>query len=169
MSRRSSKKVVDHYLAGEVAKLAGLSRHMIDYLCRHGVLTASVSGKRGYGVQRQFNFADILLARTIRELLDSGVSVLAMKRALRTLRGLLESGVPASLRDTGVVIRGGVPYLAEPGEAPIDLLSKGQLAFSFVLDVEQLWNRATRVHAKREANTRDRIKRALALRQRRLA
>jgi DNA-binding transcriptional MerR regulator len=168
MAARNPAVIVEFY-SGEVQQLSGLSKHMVDYLCRHGVLTVSRSQARGYGKRRRFNFTDILLARSIRELLQAGVSVLSMRTALDELRRQLHSDSPATLRDKRVVIRGGVPYLSRLDDPPTDLLARGQMAFSFVLEIEDLWQKAGPLHEQREAAKWSRIERALKTRNERIA
>ena len=171
MARKGSKKVVaSHYLTGEVARLSGLSKHMIDYLCRHGLLTASMSGAcRGYGRHRKFSFTDVLLAKSIGHLLQADVSIMAMRKALATLRDVLHRDVAEDLRDHRVVIKGGVPLLIPHGAAPINLLAKGQLTFGFILEAEDLWRRAERERKQRLAMMAARMERAAQLRKERVA
>ena len=168
MATRNPNVLVEFY-TGEVQILSGLSKHMVDYLCRHGILTVSRSQMRGYGKRRRFNFTDILLARSIRELLQAGVSVLSMRTALVELGRQLHSDSPAVLRDKRIVIRGGVPYLSQPDEPPTDLLARGQMAFSFVLEIEDLWQKAEPLHEQREAARRSRIERAMNARKERIS
>jgi DNA-binding transcriptional MerR regulator len=165
----SSPSLVQEFYTGDVQNLTGLSKHMVDYLCRHGLLTASRSPRRGYGNRRRFDFTDVLLARSIKKLLESNVSVLSLREALGELRRQLHSQSSAVLRDQRIVIRNGVPYLAEPDGPLSDLTAGGQMAFSFVLDVEHLQRRAGPVHAQREADRSARIARAQRTRQERIS
>jgi DNA-binding transcriptional MerR regulator len=143
---------------------------MVNYLCRHGLLTASLpDDDRGYGKRRRFSFTDVLLARAIREFLIAGVSVLSMRRTLEQLRRQLHVDSAAALRDKRIVIRGGVPYLSRTDEPPIDLLARGQMAFGFVLDIEDLWSRAGPLRQAREKRKRERMERALQMKRERIA
>jgi DNA-binding transcriptional MerR regulator len=168
MATRNPVVRVEFYTR-EVEQLSGLSKHMVDYLCRHGVLTASRSQVRGYGKRRRFDFTDILLARSIREFLEAGVSVLSMRTALIELGRQLYSDSPATLRDRRIVIRGGIPYLSKLDEPPTDLLARGQMAFGFVLEIEDLWQKAGPLHEQREVSKWNRIERALKTRKERIA
>jgi hypothetical protein len=103
------------------------------------------------------------------ELLGAGVSVLSMRTALIELGRQLHSDSPAGLRDQRIVIRGGRPYLSRPDEPPSDLLARGQMAFSFVLEIEDLWSKAKPIHANRKAKERERIERALSTRRARIS
>jgi DNA-binding transcriptional MerR regulator len=153
----------------EVEILSGLSKHMVDYLCRHGVLSASFSSDRHYGKRRRFSFTDVLLARSIQKLLHAGISVLSMRRALLELYKQLNSNSPSALRDRRIIIRGGIPYLSLPAKPPLNLLAGGQMAFTFVLEIEDLWLKAEPLVAQRQAALVERIQRAQKKRQERLA
>jgi DNA-binding transcriptional MerR regulator len=164
-----ANKVLDFFSSGEVATLSGLSKYMVDYLCRHGLLTASHSRDRGYGKRRRFNFTDILLAKTIKEMLSANVSVLSLRKALMELRRQLHFESPSVLRDKRILIRGGVPYLLEPAAPPRDLLAGGQMVFSFVLEIRHLWQTAEPIRARRQQTERARIERALRRQRERVA
>jgi DNA-binding transcriptional MerR regulator len=170
MGRSGGPKVItDHFLTMEVARLTGLSKYMVDYLCRHGILTASLSKSRGHGRHRRFSFTDILLGRAIKHLLDAGVSVLALRRALGTLRDVLHRDFGKELREHRVVIKGGVPLLCEQGASPVDLIAKGQLVFGFMIETQELRLRATKVRELRERRIHARVQRAWRVRRERLA
>jgi DNA-binding transcriptional MerR regulator len=169
MARKRTRPVADSFYSGDVAALSGLTKHMVDYLCRHGLLTVSHSNERGYGKRRQFSFTDVLLARSIRQLLDAGVSVLSLRTALLALREQLHTESTAVLRDKRIVICEGVPYLSEPNKPPRDLLKNGQMVFSFVLEIERLWKTAEPMQMKRKGQERSRTEQALKIRRERIA
>jgi len=54
-----------------------------------------------------------ILARESLELLSADVSVLNMRKTLRTLHEQLHSQSVAPLRDKRIIIRRGIPYLSE--------------------------------------------------------
>lgn len=128
----------DHFTVGDLVKFTKLSLHMVNYLCRHDLLVPSLSEHRRRGKQRRFSYVDLLLARAISRLLDSGVSVLSLRKALSTLRSKIESVPAASFACRLVAIAGDSVYLAQPGQTLIDLTAGGQLAFHFVLDSQGL-------------------------------
>ncbi len=169
MSKQSSKTVSEFFNSGEVQKLSGLSKHMVDYLCRHGLLTATLSSARGYGKGRRFSFADVLLARSISRFLSSGVSVLSMKKSMKTLGWLLERKSNTLFADKRIAIVAGAPYLCEPNCAPISLIASGQMAFSFVLDVEDIRKRANLLRTRRESESKLRTQRANRMKRERIA
>ena len=133
-----SDAVKDHFTTDDLVRYAKLSRHMVNYLCRYRVLEPTLSTQRRRGLLRKFSYADLLLGRAVATLLAAGVSVIALRRALGTLRRKL-NGVPLALfRSRAIAIVGSGVYVSEPGQPPVDLAADGQLAFHFVLDASQL-------------------------------
>jgi|SRR6185437_15037873 len=169
MRNTDEKSPVVEFRTGEVQRLSGLTKYMVDYLCRHGLLSASLSQGRGYGKRRLFSFTDILLARSLKKLLAGGISVLALRTVMAQLHEELNSDSPAVLRDTRVVIRGRKVYLSKPDRFPSDLMAGGQLSFSFVLEIEELWDHAEPIRAARRAAEVERLNRALRIRRERKA
>jgi DNA-binding transcriptional MerR regulator len=157
------------FTSGEVERLSGLSKHMVDYLCRHGLIRPSMSPQRGYGKRRRFGFADILLARSLHALLASGVTVLTMRQALQTLREKLHIEAAQALRDKRIAIIDDAAYFSLPHQAPVELTKHGQMAFSFVLDIAQLGKRAESMRKARQIAIAERLRKAFDMRRRRIA
>lgn len=130
--------VKDHFTTDDLVRYARLSRHMVNYLCRYGVLEPTLSTQRRRGLLRRFSYADLLLGRAVATLLSGGVSVIALRRALTTLRRKLRMVPLALFQSRAIAIVGGGVYVFEPGQPPMDLAANGQLAFHFVLDANQL-------------------------------
>lgn len=107
---------------------------MVNYLCRYGMLRASVRCIGCRGARRQFSFADLVFARAVGKLLKAGASVTALRRALSTLRRLLAGQPSSAILGKHVVIVGQSVYLPQSDRELIDLTANGQLAFHFVLD-----------------------------------
>lgn len=118
-------------------RITGISVEMIDYLCRIEVLNpkAGMGRTRGRGRARQFAFADLVLLRAIKELLDQGVSVKRMKTGLRKLRVKYGSITPTHLPAAYLVTDGQNVFLRN-ADTLVDLFSEpGQYVFSFIIDV----------------------------------
>ncbi|MGH8141804.1 MAG: hypothetical protein ACREU2_04710 [Steroidobacteraceae bacterium] len=130
--------VKDHFTTDDVVRYAKLSRHMVNYLCRCGVLEPTLSTQRRRGVVRRFSYADLLLARAVATLLAAGVSVIALRSALNTLRRKLKAVPLALFQSRAIAIVGSGVYISEPDQPLMDLTANGQLAFHFVLDASQL-------------------------------
>lgn len=125
----------DWYSTDDLIKHGGLrSTYMVSYLCRSGILEPSLSRSRKRGLRRRFSFKDLLLARALAKLLDSGVSVVGLKNTLRVLRSRLRVDAAGTLTNPHVVIKDRRVYLFESSKAAIELTAGGQLAFHFVLE-----------------------------------
>jgi DNA-binding transcriptional MerR regulator len=153
-----------HFLSKELSALSGLSHYMVSYLCRERLLKPKVySGKRQdaerrFGKARIFSFADVLLARSIRKLLIAGVSVKQIKVSIEVLEAKLGKA-PDDLARLHVTIIGKRIYLEPSSGPPVELTHDGQLAFSYMLEVDQLRSEAGRLVASRTESDRDRVRR----------
>jgi DNA-binding transcriptional MerR regulator len=130
-----AKKAIEDQLfaARHAARVAGLSLHMLNYLCRHKVISPTNEGGRGRGRQRKYSFTDILLLRLVARLLKQGVSVLRFRKTCR----LLESrrlDVKALLSRRYMVTNGTEIFLRDKNV--LECIESGQTAFAFVLDLE---------------------------------
>lgn len=130
--------VKDHFTTDDLVRYTRLSRHMVNYLCRYGILAATLSPERRRGMRRKFSYADLLLGRAVAKLLSAGVSVMALQRALRTLRRKIGAVPFAIFESRAIAIVGNGVYISEPNEPLIELTAQGQMAFQFVLDATQL-------------------------------
>src|SRR5476651_2308427 len=74
------------FTTARAAKLAGLSKAMLNYLCRNGLVEPSCVCKRGHGSTRHYSFGDVVALRLVARLSASGVSVLRLKSGLQRLR-----------------------------------------------------------------------------------
>jgi DNA-binding transcriptional MerR regulator len=153
-----------HFLSKELSALSGLSQYMVSYLCRERLLKPKlVRGKRDnterrFGKARMFSFADVLLARSIRKLLIAGVSVKQVHRSIQVLEAKLGQA-PEEFTRLHVTIIGKRIYLEPPNGPPVELTHDGQLAFSYMLEVDQLRSEAGRLVAGRTESDRERVRR----------
>jgi DNA-binding transcriptional MerR regulator len=126
-----------HFSAGEAARLAGMTPSMVDYLCRTKVLVPSLGTVRGRGRARQYSFGDVVVLRLLSRLLESGISVLRMKRGLQALRKRHPEITPASLPANYVVTDGITIYLRH-GKDRLEEAANGQGTFAFVLELARV-------------------------------
>ena len=120
----------------QTGSLTGLTTYMLDYLCRTGVWPPSL-GRPGRGKDRLYSFGDIVVLRTLKQLLKRGVSVARLKRSFAVLR---TSGVSITATSpvTRYLVTDGVNvYLRDNGSLE-ELTPRRQLAFAFVIKLEQL-------------------------------
>ena len=153
-----------HFLSKELSALSGLSQYMVSYLCRERLLKPKVlsgnwhEAERRFGKARMFSFADVLLARSIRKLLVAGVSVKQVQLSIQVLEAKLGKA-PEDLTRLHVTIIGKRIYLEPPSGPPLELTHDGQLAFSYMLEVDQLRAEAGRLVAGRTESDRERVRR----------
>src|SRR6266508_1043989 len=65
---------------------AGISYRQLDYWARTGLVVPSVRDASGSGTQRLYSFRDIVVLKVVKRLLDAGVSLQNIRKAIDTLR-----------------------------------------------------------------------------------
>jgi DNA-binding transcriptional MerR regulator len=124
------------YGVREAARYSGLSRFMVDYLVRSGVVVP-VAPKPGRGRSRLFTFGEVVLLRALSHLLNSGIEVRRLKAALTTLRAKHPEITHQSLPGKYLVTDGEAVFYCDRRGLLLDLSAGGQLAFAFVLEMEK--------------------------------
>lgn len=123
------------YSTDEAVRVTDISRDMLNYLCRIGVVVPSASrrqGRRGHGVQRRYSFTDLVSFKVVKKLTASGVSPVKVRKAIKELHGL---GVSVhKLPSSHVVVFDQSVYLWDGTGDPFRVVD-GQRAFGFVLDL----------------------------------
>lgn len=114
---------------------------MLDYLERTGVFLRSDPKRRGK--RRQYGFRDLLVLKVIKSLLDQGVAVHTLKSALEEFQRWKWRAEPSVLEDKDgglrfLIASAGAVYFAHSADVLVELSKGGQLAFSFVLDLDKL-------------------------------
>jgi DNA-binding transcriptional MerR regulator len=117
------------YRVPEVTKIVGISYRQLDYWARTGLVRPSVKDAQGSGSQRLYSFRDLATLKLIKRMLDSGVSLQQIRRAMSTLKDLKEPALGTTLVSDGNRI-----YQVESPEAVVDLLASGQGVFAIAVD-----------------------------------
>lgn len=130
-SKRLSATEIEWYTARQVARVSGLSTHMVDYLCRHGVVTPS-GGCLGRGRQRKYAYQDIVVLRVVARLLRQGISVLKFRKGFLSLKQR-RANAGHLLACRYLVTDGNEVFLQNDGV--LERLESGQTSFAFVLDL----------------------------------
>ncbi|MCR1770514.1 MerR family transcriptional regulator [Burkholderia glumae] len=134
MHRPRTTSAREAFTAKEAARLAGLSLDMLNYLGRYGIAAPSGNERRARGHARRYLYADLLLLRVIARLLENGISVLRLRKALEGLQARLDS---TELLTKRFVVTDGYNLLLQDGGVT-ELLETGQLSFAFVLELSNL-------------------------------
>ena len=122
------------FRAPDVAKIVGISYRQLDYWARTGLVTPSVKDAGGSGTQREYSFQDIVLLRAIKNLLDTGVNLQRIRKAIEFLRDHLKKP-PAGLT---LLSDGNKIYACESPTEVMDLLQRGQGVFGIAVD--KVWS-----------------------------
>jgi len=118
-----------------VSRVTHLSTHMLNYLCRNEIVIPSASTRRGRGIARRYAYEDILLLRVIEKLLAQGISTLRLKRAFNGIQS--RGGTGQDLVSKAFVVTDGKEIFFR-NNGVVELLSSGQLAFAFVIELRSL-------------------------------
>jgi DNA-binding transcriptional MerR regulator len=121
------------YRVPDVCRIVGISYRQLDYWARTGLVTPSIRDAHGSGTQRLYSFQDLVSLKVIKKLLDTGVSLQRVRKAVEHLRSMKRPPHGVTLMSDGRGV-----YEAHSPEAVIDLLQKGQGVFAIALD--QVWN-----------------------------
>lgn len=123
------------FTTADAVRLTGIKRDMLNYLCKMQIVVPTISrrqGKRGHGLERRYNFTDLVTFKVVKQLAASGVQPLKVKKAIREMHafGVSLHKLPAS----HVVMVGQSAYMWG-GKGDPFRVADGQRVFGFVLDV----------------------------------
>jgi DNA-binding transcriptional MerR regulator len=118
------------YRVPEVCRVVGISYRQLDYWARTELVTPSIREAGGSGTQRLYSFQDLILLKLIKSLLDAGVSLQQIRKAIEYLRENESNElIGITLMSDGHTIYA----CSSPGEI-MDLLKRGQGVFGIALD-----------------------------------
>ncbi len=113
------------YYAGEAARITGIPYRTIDHWARTGLVTPSVSGARGSGRSRLYDFNDLLALRVARDLRAKGISVQSLCKVIKVLR---KRGMESPLVNAHLLVIGkDVAIVSSAADIESVLSSPGQL------------------------------------------
>jgi DNA-binding transcriptional MerR regulator len=143
------------YRVPEVCKVVGISYRQLDYWARTGLVTPSVRNAGGSGTQRLYSFQDLVELRVIKKLIDTGVSLQRIRKAVTYLRQHMKTQ-PHSVT---LMSDGQRVYACQSEDEIIDLVKRGQGVFAIALD--KVWDDlSTSVGIERGAKVRPALARA---------
>lgn len=116
-------------------ELSGLKPDMLTYLSRIDVLKASGNDKPGRGRPRSFTFTDVVFLRAIADLLDRGIEVKRLGKALRKAKANANQWMDIRRAPNRFLVTDGTEvFFRHLGQLESKTFD-GQLAFAFVLDL----------------------------------
>jgi len=116
-----------------VSKLAGLSIRRVDYWDRTHFIKPSVKEASGYGSVRLYSFKDLIQLRVAKTLLDKGLSLQKIRKAVTYLKKNMPD-VEEPLSDLRFLTDGETLFvITKDKKQIIDALKSGQIVFSIAL------------------------------------
>ncbi len=116
-----------------VSKIAGLSIRQIDYWDRTHFVKPSVSEASGYGSIRLYSFNDLIQLKVAKTLMDKGVSLQKIRKALNYLKKNMPE-IEKPLSELRFLTDGETIFvLTKDKKVIIDTLKSGQLVFVIAL------------------------------------
>ncbi len=127
------------FTSGEVARISGLSIHMVHYLARHEYLVPFYPRQQSRGAVRYYSYRDLVTAKLIKRLMEAGVQLKRLKQAVEALK---VSDIWSELgRDRAVplMLTDGADVLIPRPDGSLLQLGRGggQLAFAFLINASK--------------------------------
>ncbi|MER7417118.1 MerR family transcriptional regulator [Micromonospora peucetia] len=107
----------------------GISYRQLDYWARTALVLPSVRDASGSGTQRLYSFRDLVVLKVVKRLLDAGVSLQNIRKAIEALRS---RGVE-DLAGITLISDGTTVYECRSPEEVVDLLQGGQGVFGIAI------------------------------------
>ncbi|HSJ44872.1 MAG TPA: MerR family transcriptional regulator [Euzebyales bacterium] len=117
------------YRGPAVCRVVGITYRQLDYWATTGLVEPSVRDAVGSGSQRLYSFEDIVTLKLVKRLLDVGVSLQRIRRAIDYVR---DRGL--SLRNLTLASDGETVYAGTDASDVVDLLARGQGVFAIAVD-----------------------------------
>ncbi|SCF12405.1 MerR HTH family regulatory protein [Micromonospora viridifaciens] len=107
----------------------GISYRQLDYWARTALVVPSVRDASGSGTSRLYSFRDLVVLKVVKRLLDAGVSLQNIRKAIEALRS---RGVE-DLAGITLISDGTSVYECRSPEEVVDLLQGGQGVFGIAI------------------------------------
>jgi DNA-binding transcriptional MerR regulator len=117
------------YRGPNVCKIVGISYRQLDHWTTTGLVTPSVREAKGSGSQRLYSFEDIVELKVIKSLLDTGISLQRIRKAIEFVRG---KGL--DLRSVTLMSDGDSVYALDDARQIVDLIQSGQGVFAIAVE-----------------------------------
>lgn len=108
----------------QAAEIVGITYRQLDYWARTDLVRPSLADAAGSGSRRRYSYSDLLELKIIKQLLDAGISLPAVRSAFGYLREQLGTDIASA----HLVLSGSSAVLVRDGEELIDVVNrfKGQ-------------------------------------------
>jgi DNA-binding transcriptional MerR regulator len=125
---------MEGFTADQASRFTGCTSHQLRYWDRVGLVRPGVQSSGGRpGVRRLYSFRDLVALRVVRSLLDGGMSLQRIRRAIEYLRK--KQGLDQHLSEVRLMTDGKSIFeiCRNDGEV-LDALKEGQMAFFMAID-----------------------------------
>ena len=113
----------------EACQIAGITYRQLDYWARTHLAEPSLQQAAGSGSKRLYSYRDLIILKTVKRLLDTGLSLQSIRTVVARLATLgTEDLASASLFSDGATV-----YQVHTAEEFVDLLNGGQGVFGLAL------------------------------------
>lgn len=126
-----SSVITEGFRAPQVCELVGITYRQLDYWARTGLIKPSLREASGSGSQRLYSFQDVVQLKVVKRLLDAGMSLKKIRKAMEILRREIDSDDP--LRDVTLLSDGTTIYAARSATEVMDVLRRGQGVFGIAV------------------------------------
>lgn len=114
----------------QVCAVVGITYRQLDYWARTNLVRPSLVDAQGSGSSRRYAYGDLLMLKLVKRLLDGGLSLPAVRKAMAQVKDLFDSD---PTMHTYIVVGPKSVYLRD-GEDVLNLLRHGQLGMGVVVD-----------------------------------
>jgi DNA-binding transcriptional MerR regulator len=119
----------DGFRGPQACAIVGISYRQLDYWARTGLVRPELKEAKGSGTQRLYSFTDLVQLRIIKSLLDAGVALPKIRKAIRFIVDELKT----PLEHVTLMSDGKNIFAATSDNEIVDLLRKGQGVFGIAL------------------------------------
>ena len=125
---------MEGFSAEQASRFTGCTSHQLRYWDRIALVKPSVQSTGGRpGVRRLYSFRDLVALRVIKSLLDGGMSLQRVRRAIEFLRK--KAGLDEHLSEVKLVTDGkSIFKICRTNDEVLDALREGQMAFFLAID-----------------------------------
>ena len=113
----------------QACAIVGISYRQLDYWARTGLVRPELKEAKGSGTQRLYSFKDLVHLRVIKNLLDAGVALPKIRKAIRFIADELMT----PLENVTLMSDGRNIFAATTDNEIVDLLRNGQGVFGIAL------------------------------------
>ncbi len=122
------------YRGTVASKVAGITYRQLDYWARKQILVPSLNPSHGSGTRRLYSFKDVVILAVSKRLLDAGVNLNNVTKAI----GFLTQRSTSALENIVIVCDGDNVQECTENSQMLDLMNKGNAVFG--VSVGALWH-----------------------------